>query len=149
MERNTDTPAGLRCGGVVVPADAQETEQRATDARLRADATELMATYCLDCHDSSSEEGGLDLSGLLEKDGFDGSLMFENLITGKMPPDGQGATLAEEKRLILNWLAKRRSKARRIRIRRISRHEFVHSVNDLLGTKLDLAERDSGGSRHQ
>ena len=97
---------------------AQEAQQRAEAtvanqgtelARLRADAKELMATYCFDCHDEGGE-GGLDLVGLLKKDGFDGTHMFENLITARMPPKGEDQPTAAEKRLMLNWLAKHQFK---------------------------------------
>ena len=123
------------------PTEAQEAEQHATNARLGADANNLMATYCFDCHDGASKEGGLDLVGLLETDDFDGTLMFEKLITAKMPPvDGEQPT-AVDKRLILDWLAKRQDSDFHHPYRRLSRHEFVHGINDLLGTRMDLANQ--------
>lgn len=54
---------------------------------------------------------------------------------------------AEDKLTLLNWLSQRQETAdsppfRRIsRISRISRHEFVNSINDLLGIQLDLADQ--------
>ena len=40
---------------------------------------------------------------------------------------------------MLEWLASQQPESQPNRFRRISRHEFVHSVNDLLGTNLDLS----------
>lgn len=46
---------------------------------------ELLAKYCVDCHSESSKEGNLDLTQLLHRDSFDGTLVFENVITQRMP----------------------------------------------------------------
>lgn len=89
--------------------------------------------------DEASREGNLDLAGLLEKGDFDGSLVFENLATGKMPPADADQPSSAEERSVLHWLADKQKETAPQSFRRISRHEFVHSVNDLLGTKLDLA----------
>ena len=126
---------------VELPAEAQETEQRASNARLGADAKKLMASYCFDCHDSVSKEAGLDLARLLKKDDFNGTLMFERLITAKMPPKDEEQPTAVEKSLMLNWLAKRQNRNPHHPYRRISRHEFVHAVNDLLDTRMELAHQ--------
>lgn len=99
----------------------------------------LFERYCFDCHDPETKKGDLDLIGLLDQADFDGSLVFENLITGKMPPANKKQPTPEEKRALLNWLAQGQIESAPISFRRISRHEFVHSVNDLLGTNLDLA----------
>ena len=49
-------------------------------------ARKLFQTYCFDCHANGMQEGGLDLEVLLGKDTFDATLLFEHLITEKMPP---------------------------------------------------------------
>jgi len=76
---------------------------------------------------------------ILGKEDFDGSLIFENLVTGKMPPADKDQPDAKEKRELLEWLAGWQGKHVGKSFRRISRHEFVYSLNDLLGTDLDLA----------
>ena len=104
----------------------------------QADAKKLLAAYCFDCHGEEGE-GSLNLVGLLEKGDFDGTFLFENLITAKMPPSDMEQPSFDEKRVILKWLAERQKETAPNSFRRISRHEFVHGVNDLLGTNLDLA----------
>jgi hypothetical protein len=94
--------------------------------------------YCFDCHDEESKKGDLDLVALLEKGGADYTLPFENLVTAKMPPENKKQPSAKEKQVMLDWLAKRQVENKPAPYRRISRHEFVHSLNDLLGIKLDL-----------
>lgn len=112
------------------------TELPAADEKI----TDLLEWYCFDCHDRAAKKGNLNLEELLERDEFDGSRVFENLLTGKMPPPDEEQPNAEEKRLILDWLADEQSTKPPRSFRRISRHEFVHSLNDLLGTNLDLTD---------
>ena len=104
-------------------------------------ATEILQHYCFDCHGDGSEKGGFDLEKFLEKGDMDGSLMFENLLTGKMPPAKKDQPDEMEKRAVLDWLAGKKPNDSPKSFRRISRHEFVQSVNDLLGTQLDLANK--------
>jgi len=66
---------------------------------LRAeDPIELFGQYCLDCHDGETQKGNFDMEALLDKGSFDGTLMFENLITGKMPPAEKKQPTAAERR---------------------------------------------------
>ncbi len=110
-------------------------------ASLDEKASEILEYYCFDCHDTASQKGNLNMEELLKKGSFDGALMFDNLLTGKMPPANKDQPDAKEKREVLEWLAGRQGKQVGKAFRRISRHEFVHSLNDLLGTDLDLAGR--------
>ena len=86
------------------------------------EARHLVATYCFDCHDSATKEGGVDLEALVEKDTLDGSLVFENLITGKMPPQDAEQPTDAERRIVLQWLARRQQESSPPAHRRISRH---------------------------
>lgn len=99
---------------------------------------DVLETYCFDCHDDASAKGRFNLEKLLEKEAFDGALMFENLLTGKMPPAKKDQPSHEEKSRVLEWLAKQQPVKDEKSYRRVGRHEFVHSLNDLLGTHLDL-----------
>ncbi|MEE2781069.1 MAG: DUF1588 domain-containing protein [Planctomycetota bacterium] len=103
-------------------------------------ATELFKTYCFDCHADGVEEGGLDLETLCNKPTFDATLAFEHLITQKMPPRDADQPSEEERIRMLRWLADRQIEAEPPAHRRISRFEFNQSVNDLLGTELQIAK---------
>ena len=100
----------------------------------------LFNQYCIDCHQGSSAEGNLDLVTTLNNKELDATLVFENLATGKMPPTEADQPTQDEREDLLKWLAERQREIAPKSFRRISRHEFVHSVNDLLGTDLNLAE---------
>ena len=103
-------------------------------------ATTLLKTYCFECHGEGMQEGGLDLQVFLGKETFDATLLFEHLITEKMPPRDAAQPSEKERAQLLRWLAERQIEAESNAYRRLSRFEFNHSVNDLLGIELDLAE---------
>ena len=105
------------------------------------DVLPLLERYCLDCHDDLATKGNLDLVEWIDRESADGTLLFENLITSKMPPADKPQPSAEDKLTLLNWLAHRQETKTPQSFRRISRHEFVHAVNDLLGTRLDIADQ--------
>lgn len=96
--------------------------------------------FCVDCHDNETQRGNLNLVEILNNKTADRSVIFENLITGKMPPRKKKQPSDEQKQIMLGWLASHQDQRASKTFRRISRHEFVHSVNDLLGVQLDLAD---------
>lgn len=104
-------------------------------------ASHLFGDYCYDCHDDLTKKGNLDLMEIFKQGSFDGTLIFENLITGKMPPPEKTQPSPEEKKRMLDWLAASQPDHKPKSFRRISRHEFVYSVNDLLGIRLNLADQ--------
>ncbi len=104
----------------------------AWSAPLNDKVTEVLENYCFDCHAEGIKKGGFDMDVVFEKKDFDGALMFENVINAKMPPADEDQPTAEEKAIILNWLAKHQPEKAHDSYRRISRHEFTHSLNDLL-----------------
>ena len=103
-------------------------------------AIEILENYCIDCHDEETKKGNFDLSHFIENHEGNLHLVFENLITGKMPPVNKERPSQTEQEKILHWLSKKQNNHSINDYRRTSRHEFVYSVNDLLGVRLDLAE---------
>lgn len=99
------------------------------------------SSFCMDCHDEVGKEGGFDLGDALSRPDTDWTLPFENLITGKMPPAEELQPSAEERLAMLTHLASRQPTRDLKRYRRLSRHEFMNSVNDLIGTPLDLRNK--------
>jgi hypothetical protein len=97
--------------------------------------------FCMDCHDEDSSKSGLDLDASFANPDTDWTLPFENLITGKMPPKGKPQPSAAERLSMLDHLASRQPAPKLKRHRRLSRHEFMNSVNDLMGTPLDLLSK--------
>lgn len=110
----------------------------------------LFQRFCMDCHTGDSASANLDLTKYLH-DGFrDGTLIFENLATSKMPPSDAVQPSEAARHEMLAWIANRQPETKPRAFRRVSRHEFVHSINDLLETELDLAAKlpeDRGASQ--
>ena len=57
---------------------------------------ELFENYCFDCHDEDTQKGNVNMAKLFDQGSFDGTLMFENLITHKMPPENKSQPNSEE-----------------------------------------------------
>ena len=122
--------------GLSSPVEAEASPQ--SPREFEEMAQEHFEQYCFDCHDGETKKGEVDLTQLLGQAGTDGALVFENIITAKMPPANKKQPKAEERQLMLQWLAQRQKATAPQSFRRINRHELVHSANDLLGVKLDL-----------
>ena len=93
------------------------------ESSLGEQAMQHFEKYCFDCHDDELKKGDLDLMALMEKKGADYTLPFEHLITAKMPPENKKQPGAEEKQVMLDWLAQRQAESASNSYRRISRHE--------------------------
>ena len=113
-----------------------------TSAELKQEEEALgyFENYCFGCHDGEVKKGNLDLANLLKEDVYDRAVIFENLITAKMPPVNKKQPNIHEKKIMLEWLSKSQIRNAPKSYRRISRSEFVHSVNDLLSINLDLKD---------
>lgn len=99
----------------------------------------LVERYCFDCHDSGTREADVDLESVIKTGELNAELVFENVATKKMPPSGADQPAAAERRAILGWLAERQHGPSPPPPGRLSRFEFVHSLNDLLAVELNLA----------
>ena len=117
---------------------ASEYLQKQSDLNLKA--LNLFDRYCFGCHDEELQRGKLDLSKTLYKKTFDSNLIFENLITGKMSLKKKKQPTAAEKEIMLRWLTAKQKESFTQEFRRLSRHEFVYSINDLLNTNIDLRD---------
>lgn len=96
-------------------------------------------TYCMDCHDASTAEGGFNLEKRLSQTEMDGTLAFENLITRRMPPEDADQPTDTDREEMLKVLAARSKFPVTSISGRKSRFEFNHSMNDLLGIEYSIA----------
>ena len=99
----------------------------------------MFENYCFDCHDDDTQKGNVNMAKLIDQGSFDGTLMFENLITHKMPPENKSQPSQAETEKMLMWLTKKHTSSEPEEFRRISRHEFNHSLNDLLHIQYDVS----------
>ena len=67
-------------------------------------AIEILENYCIDCHDEETRKGNFDLTDFISNREEKIHLVFENLITGKMPPVNKQRPSQTEQEKILQWL---------------------------------------------
>ncbi|MEO0414576.1 MAG: DUF1592 domain-containing protein, partial [Verrucomicrobiota bacterium] len=114
---------------------------------------EILDAYCMDCHDSLSEEGEVNLEEL----SFDLATDIKTAETwqkvlnvinsGEMPPENKDQLSAEEKTAFLDDLSNQIVVARKIlsdnggeiTLRRLNRREYAHTIEDLIGVKPDTS----------
>ncbi len=111
----------------------------------------FLEQHCYDCHDEDIQKGGLDLAGL-SFDLSDSSRfskwerIFDRVREGEMPPkkkprpeaSEKGAFLAGLRKKLMDADASQKSQFGRVRVRRLTRVEYEHTLHDLLGIDIPL-----------
>jgi hypothetical protein len=105
----------------------------------------FLEDHCLECHDTDTKKGGLDLSKLsfdsASRDSFNTWVKIHDRIDrGEMPPKKKPRPPQEETRTLLNNIylqleqadSQRISESGRVRMRRMTRSEFENTIADLL-----------------
>jgi len=116
----------------------------AVRAELPREVHTMFENRCLDCHDSDTEKGNLDLTAL--KPDFADADTFarwvkvhDRIASGEMPPKKEARPEAGEVKTVTGWLAESLVKAERMRldaesrtgVRRLTRAEYENTVRDL------------------
>ena len=120
---------------------------------LRQHVTSFLETHCLDCHQGTEAEAGLDLESLAFTPSHTGSLarwvaLHDRVRDGEMPPPDYAQLDTSEKERFLNGLAKsiqraqsdRQTRLGRVVSRRLTRKQVERSLHVLLGIDIPLAE---------
>jgi hypothetical protein len=105
--------------------------------------------HCVDCHNSASPEGGLDLSSH-GSDFTDAALqakwvrIHDRVRDGEMPPRDAVQPSAVDRAAFLRSLSAdlnaAHSKSKGTVLRRLNRHEYERTLNALLGTHVQVAD---------
>ena len=115
-------------------------------------ATAMLESFCIDCHNSSQQEGELDLESILKAPLTDHLADWESvarkLRARQMPPvDAERPDEDEYKKLQadlvrkLNAIAKRQPTPGRVgTLRRLNRTEYQNAIRDLLGLQIDASK---------
>ncbi|HET6575285.1 MAG TPA: DUF1592 domain-containing protein [Fimbriiglobus sp.] len=109
----------------------------------------LVVKYCLGCHSTKAQKGGLDLErfaarGDLRKDLKPWPAVIEQVEAGEMPPKGKPRPTPGERAQLVAWVRgflDAEAKARagdpgEVPLRRLSNAEYNYSVRDLTGVDL-------------
>ena len=124
-----------------------ESDDKATSAPLPI--SKFIQQHCLDCHSEDEPEAGLNLSKLAfdlrEPNAFKNwRRVYERVRDGEMPPESElketetGAFLKGLNRHLLESDSQDIAKRGRVRGRRLTRTEYEHTVQSLLGIDLPL-----------
>ncbi|PHR95141.1 MAG: hypothetical protein COA78_30755 [Blastopirellula sp.] len=137
-------------GGSKESIDSEPAEQDL--ARPPLPISQFLQQHCLDCHSDDTPEAGLSLIGLpfdlREPQAFESwRRVYQRVLDGEMPPDSDLG--ANETDVFLNGLDRRlmESDARdiaergRVHGRRLTRTEYEHTVQSLLGIDLPLRDQ--------
>ncbi len=113
----------------------------------------FLSEHCTHCHDAGENKGGLDLESLPwnpeDPEHFrTWTKVFDKVHSAEMPPRKRTQPSPESKTLFIESLrkelhtvdARRQAKEGRVVYRRLNRNEWVHTVQDLLGTQSALHE---------
>ncbi len=118
--------------------------------------------YCIECHDSLTTEGEVNLDELsFNIDSIQSAEMWQKVLnvinSGEMPPEDKAQISQKEKTLFLDDLSHQMVVAREvlsdsggvITMRRLNRREYENTVKDLLGVEIDASDlpddANSGG----
>lgn len=134
---------------------AQATPQ---NARLPAKHRAFLKANCLDCHDSATREGKVDLETLpLNIATIEQAELWQKVLnalnSGEMPPEDSGQPGNDEKADFLEALAQTMVAARNkladsggeITMRRLNRREYRNSIKHLTGVTLDVDSLPADG----
>ena len=123
---------------------------RADDAAVSftANVHTVLKTHCAKCHGGAKAEAKIHLDAPRTREQLveEQTLWFKvlgQIESGAMPPDGEPALTAAERKAIVDWIrgdftsllvAKQRAEGR-AKLRRLSRNEYANTVYDLFGMR--------------
>jgi hypothetical protein len=142
--------SGLPPGATIRPVPAHVTPVRPAprDTFDQSDAQFVIDEYCLTCHDSDKEKGGLTLESFEparpEKSSAIAEKVIRKLRAGMMPPPGADrpeasslTALAAMLETRLDAVAATRPNPGRRTFQRLNRAEYASSIRELLGLDID------------
>jgi len=131
---------------------AQESEQLKQALMLKKHAA-VFEKYCYDCHDSSTQEGSVDLEAIPFEIGKDietaekWAKVLNAINSGEMPPEDSEQIADDEKLEFLDALSTQMVMARKIlgdsggviTMRRLNRREYQNTIESLIGVQPDVS----------
>ncbi|MDB6173983.1 MAG: hypothetical protein JWL59_3294 [Chthoniobacteraceae bacterium] len=133
--------------GVLFPLARIKAAPESDPAGFKTLATSFFETHCLDCHESGTTKGGLNLekadAAMLGTEQTDlWAHIFDRLASGEMPPpkEPRPARVDVEKLLaaIRPRLIETDRARREVVQRRLNRTEYENTIRDLLGIEIEL-----------
>lgn len=149
-------PCWVSAAPAPVPASNAAPSASVPLAGLQPELRTYLETHCLKCHDADTDKGDFRIDNLSPKIGFEDSPQWleimERINSGEMPPKKEKVKpTADESGKFVARLAARMKEGESTRMaargkvsyNRLSRDEYVNTVEDLLGVHFDAT--DPGG----
>ncbi len=120
---------------------------------FQRDLVPFVKRHCVKCHNNSDAEGAVNLARfssveqlLAERKVW--HKVVKQLKAGAMPPDGEPRPDAEQRNIVTLWLEKalvyvdpsQPVDPGRVTVRRLNRTEYNHTIRDLFGVSMKLAD---------
>lgn len=142
--------------GALLPARATSGRDDAPKVLLPQRHREFLTSHCVKCHNAKHREGNIRLDDLaLRIDDVATAERWQKVLnvlnSGEMPPEEEPQPNSDEKLAVLESLSNAMVAARRAlsdpgrvrTIRRLNRREYVNTVQELLGVKVDASRLPS------
>ncbi|QDT63309.1 hypothetical protein V22_05290 [Calycomorphotria hydatis] len=119
----------------------------------RAEASQWLNNYCLDCHTAGAEEAGLAVDTLLAGSADGKHLnewvrVWQNVRAELMPPLDSDRPDQQQRTQLLHWIERdifqldpENPDPGRVTIRRLNREEYRNTINDLLGVNYPVHDQ--------
>ncbi len=148
-----------------IPKPMPEEKVAPNIQRFETQVTTIFTQHCLECHDSSTAKGDLDLSrrsmshtadGILVAGKAADSLLWESIVTDEMPKKRDPLS-AEEKGVIKQWIEdgadwtvdfidpaiyRRPGEEAQQRVARLTRGEYINTVRDTFGVDISAEAKE-------
>lgn len=141
------------CIGPLVTGEEKKQSQARPQAVMEEKHFEIFEKYCLDCHDSDSEKGGVNLEDLaFDIESIESAELWQKILnvtnSGEMPPKDKDQLTDAEKTTFLSDLSRELVIARDIlsdsggviTMRRLNRREYENTIESLLGVKVNASD---------
>lgn len=116
-----------------------------TSLQIPPKAKQIIANSCLDCHQGSEPEAGLDLSGFqslqsIRNEPDTWKKVFQRIVSENMPPEDSVELSKTDRKWIAQWVDKTlheidctgQTDVGKVTIRRLTKREYRNTINDLL-----------------
>ncbi|HMP59420.1 MAG TPA: DUF1592 domain-containing protein [Gemmatales bacterium] len=139
----------LRAGSSPVEAQAARATPPEQAADIEAHYLPLVKEFCVKCHSGPKPKGDFSLEGHrspadLQNQPANVAKLLERLKDQSMPPEGEPAPSAEQRRQVVTALERIQRAATahpgRVTIRRLNRAEYNNTIRDLLGVHFKPAD---------
>jgi mono/diheme cytochrome c family protein len=150
------TPNGINAlavGAIKRTAEPEKKEQPAKEFGFN-DASGMLKTHCVACHNEKTRKGGIDVTILADEKSLAKHRkiwreLAKQIEAGEMPPEDKPQPKKEERAAIVSYIRKsiaaielaekQKPDPGPATIRRLTRSEYNRSVRDLLGIDADIA----------